>query len=165
MKGIDFAETMTVLPVLAPADIAATATNTAFVDLKNMHHLTFAVQFGNVASTDSTGGVVVTVQASTAASSGSEANVTFTYRLSSAVLTDTQGTITAATSSGVQVGAADDNKLLLVDIDPSAVASEKTDGRWVRVTLTPTTEVTVTLVGAVAYGRNRYPGNVIPSAT
>lgn len=161
---IQFAENFTLRPILAPQDITEVATYTSYVDLKTSNWATFLVQFGNVAGDAST----VTVEASTAASSNAtEANVPFRYRLSGAVDTGTMGAITAATSDGVSIGTSDDNKLLVVDVDPAALPTNPgADFRFLRVKVTPASSgATATLVGAIAVLTPRYPGNTIPSAT
>lgn len=166
MSKINYAESFKVLPILSPADIVATATATQYLDLDmSVGLVEIALHFGAVASTDSTGEVVVTIEASTAGSSNAtEAAITFNYRLSAAVATDTMGAITAATVSGVAVGQGDDNKVLLCYVDPSVVA-QTADRRFIRAVITPTAEITSTLVGAVARFVPRYAGNSIPSST
>ena len=163
----NFAENVKVLPILAPADIAATATGTQYVNLKHVvGMLELQVQFGNIASTDSTGEVVVTVEASSAGSSNaSEAAIAFQYRLSAAVATDTMGAISSAAAAGVAVGQGDDNKALLIYIDPSAVTAVSDQYSFVRAVATPTAEVTATLVSAAARFIPSYAGNAIPSST
>lgn len=165
--GIRYAEGLKVLPILKPQDIVATATATSYVDLDQINWATFLVQFGNIASTDSTGEVVVTVECSTAGSSNAtESQIAFQYRLSAAVDTDTMGAITAATAAGgAAVNNTSDNTLLVIDLDPAAVAANAATMRYVRVVITPTSEVTATLVNAVFIGEPRYPGNSIPSST
>lgn len=162
MKGIRFAEGLKVLPILAPQNIVATATATEYVDLKLANWATFAVQFGAMTS-DSTDICTVTVQASTAASSNAtEISVAFNYRLSSAVATDSMGAITAATTAGVAVTAADDNKVLVIDVDPASLGG---DYRFVRLVATPNAEMASCNLGAVAFLEHRFPGNSIPSST
>lgn len=166
--GIRYAEGVKVLPILAPADIAATATGTQYIDMDGVNWATVLVQFGSIASTDSTGEVVVTVEASTAGSSNAtEGQILFQYRLSAAVATDTMGAITtpATAAAGAPVNNTDDNKVLVIDIDPSVVAASADTRRYVRVVITPTSEVTATVVGAIAVLEHRYPGNTIPSST
>jgi hypothetical protein len=147
-----YAEKMKVLPILAPADIAATATATQYVDLDQAHWATFAVQFGAV--TNST--IAVTVECSTAASSNATEQ---------AIAFNSIGAITAATTTGAALAATDDNKTLLIDLDPSAVAALGADFQFARVVVTPATDNTAVLVGAIAYLEPRYPGNSIASAT
>jgi hypothetical protein len=167
--GIKYAEGMKVLPVLAPIDIAANATNGAYVDIRRLNWLTFLVPFGVITSTDSTGECVVTVETNavndTSSSDSVEvAGIAFNYRLSAAVGTDSMGAITAATASGVAFANTSDGKMLVIDVDPAVV--QATSGqRYVRLVFTPTAESTVGLVGAVAVCEARYPGNAIPSST
>lgn len=164
--GIRYAQGLKVQPILAPADIVATATGSQYFDLDQLNWATVLVQFGNVASTDSTGEVVVTVEASTAGSSNAtEGAIAFSYRLSGAVATDSMGAIGAATSAGVAVNNTSDNTILIIDIDPAVVAASAADRRYCRVVITPTAEITATVVGATLVAEPRYPGNSIPSST
>lgn len=165
--GIRYGEGMKILPILTPADIAAVATYTSYVDLDQVNWATFLVSLGSVASTDSTGEVVITVEASTAGTSNAtEGAVAFSYRLSAAVNTDTMGAVTAATAAG---GAAiintADNTVVVIDVDPSVVAASADTRRFVRLLITPTAEITATVVGAIAILEHRYPGNVSISST
>lgn len=169
MNSIKFAEGMNIIPVLGPIDTAASAVATQYVDLDLANWCSFLVQFGNLTSDDSDV-VVITVECSTAGSSNAtEEAIGFTYRISGAVATNSWGTITAGTSGGIGtsddgVNAANlDNKSVLIDIDPSAVAAKAADMRWVRVVLTPTGPIT--LAGAHAFVETRYPGNSIPSSS
>jgi len=165
--GIRYAEGLKVLPILGPIDIVATATATQYVDLDQVNWATFLVPFGVVTSTDSTGEVVVTLEASTAGSSNAtEGQVAFSYRLSAAVAVDTMGAITAATASGgAAVVNTGDNTVLVIDVDPAVVAASAADRRWVRLVITPTAETVACVVGAIAVLEHRYPGNTIPSST
>jgi hypothetical protein len=156
------------LNLLAPQDVVATATASAYMNVQDAAGLIeVSVPFGAVASTDSTGGVTVTVEASTAGSSNAtETAIAFNYRLSGAVATDSMGAITAATSTGVVVTEADDNKTLFVYLDPSQFAALGNDFKYFRVVATPTAEITSTVLGGVhARFRPRYAGNAIPSST
>ena len=165
MNSIRFAEGLKILPIKAPSDIVATATATSYVDMDGAHWATFLVQLGAMTS-DSTDTLTVTVECSTAGSSNAtEQAIAFQYRLSSAVDTDSMGVITAATASGVAVTAADDNKVLVIDVDPSAVAAVAADMRYVRLVLTPNAEMASCLDGVTAVLEPRYPGYAIPSST
>lgn len=166
MNDIRFAESKKILPILTAADIVATATATAYVDFDNVNWATFLVTFGAIASTDSTGEVVVTVEASTAGTSNAtEGQVAFTYRLSAAVNTDTMGAITAATAAGgAAINNTADNTVLVIDVDPQVVAATA-DRRFVRLVITPTSEITSTIVSAMAVLDTRFKGNSIPSST
>ena len=157
---LNFAEEVHVLPLKAPSDIVATATATNYVKIANLGNgqLELAFDFGVVTSTDSTGEVVVTIEANdvndTSSSDNNEGAIAFNYRLTAAVGTDNMGAITAATATGVAVPNTGDNKLLLCYVDP-AVAAKK----YVRGVITPTAETTVCIVGAQARFIPRFAQN------
>jgi len=154
-----------VFPVLSPADIVATATSSQYVDLNFSHWVTFLVYFGAMTS-DSTDIATVTVECSTAGSSNAtESAIAFNYRLTSAVGDYSHGAITAATATGVAIPATSDGKLLIIDVDPSVVAANAADMRFIRLTITPSAEVASCVVGASVVLETRYPGNAIPSST
>lgn len=163
MNKLQFAEGFKLLPILAPVDIAATATATQYVDLKEMQWASFYVQFGAVTNA----ALTLTVEASTAGSSNAtEAAIPFKYRLTSAVATDSLGAITAATSDGATVAAGDDNKGFWIDVDPAALPSNPgADFAWLRLVLTPSSDMSACLVGVTAFLEPLYPGNAINSAT
>jgi len=152
-----------ILPILAPADIAATETGTAYVDLKDLQWASFLISLGAV----TTGTATLTVEVSTAASSNAtEAAVPFTYRLSSAVATDNWGDPTTATSAGATIATDADNKLILVELDPAALPSNPGEGHtFARLVISPTTDMAAMLVGVSLIGAARYPGAEIVSAT
>jgi len=151
MPKLNMAEEIQVVPVLTVADIVATATVTKYVNTGKVGsgQLEIEINFGAIASTDSTGEVVVTVEANdvndTSSSDNNEGAIAGYYRLSAAVGTDTMGALTAFTSSGVAVINTSDNTTLLLYVDP-AIAAKK----FVRAVITPTAEITSTLVNAVA---------------
>lgn len=163
MNQNQFAEGIKRVMLTAPVDIAATANASAYVDLTESLWATFLVPFGVI-----TGGTcTVTVEASTAGSSNAtEAAVPFKYRLSGAVNTDTMGAITAATSDGLAITASDDAKQLVIEVDPAALpANPGADFKWLRVVLSPTTDMTVCLAGVLAELQPRYPGNALYSSS
>jgi len=165
MKSLRFAEDQKVYPILSPADITTSVTNTSYVDLKYIHRGTIALHFGSMTS-DSTDTATVTLQCSTASTSNAtEVPIAFQYRLTAAVGTDSMGAITAATTDGVAVTATDDGKVLLVDVDPAAVANLGADYRYVRAVITPSAQVAACVVGAIFYGDMRYSQNVPPSSS
>jgi hypothetical protein len=162
-----FVDYENVVGLLAPVDIAGTATSSAYVDLKLAHEATLFVFFGNIttASADQTAGPVVTVEAATAAASAAnEVNVEFNYRLSSAVNTNAWGSITAA-SAGVDLTVTGDNKMLAIEIDPSYVAGLLTGARYVRVTITPGAGGAICLCAVWAVLHSRYKQASISSAS
>lgn len=148
---LNMAEEIQVVPVLAPADVVATATPTKYVNLAKVGsgQVEFELLFGAIASTDSTGEVVITVEANdvndTSSSDNNEGAITFNYRVSAAVGTDAMGALTAGAAAGASVINTLDNTAVLVYVDP-AVAAKK----YVRVMATPTAEITSTIFGAVA---------------
>lgn len=160
---IRFAEKTKLQPILGPIDIVATATASNYVDLVESQWITFLVSFGVI----TTGTLTVTAEASTAGSSNAtEAAVPFSYRLSGAVATDSMGAITSATSAGVSITASDDNKILVIDIDPAALpANPGADYSWMRLVFSPTTDMAACVVGAAFAGAPRYPGNSMNSVT
>jgi hypothetical protein len=167
MNGIRYGENVKILPVLTAADIVATATYTSYVDLDGVNWATFLVSLGSVASTDSTGEVVITVEASTAGTSNAtEGAVAFHYRLSAAVNTDTMGAVTAATAAGgAAINNTADNTVVIIDVDPSVVAASAADRRFVRLLITPTAEISATVVGVTAILDTRHKSTSIPSST
>lgn len=166
MTKYSYAETVKVLPLLGPVDIVATATNSKWIDLNQAAGLLeLEVNFGVITTTDSTGDVVVTVLASTAGSSSdTNTSLDFSYRLSDAVDTDNMGAITD-TTSGATLASSDDNKTLLIYVDPAAVQAAMTDGRYVGVLITPSADSTSCVVGVVARYTPRYAQASMPSST
>lgn len=158
-----YAQDLKVLPILAVQDIAATATATSYVDLKDVHWASFLISFGAI----TTGTATMTVEASSAASSNAtEAAVPFKYRLSSAVDTDNWGDPTAATSDGYTIPTDADNKLLLVELDPAALPSNPGEGHtFVRLVFSPTTDNAAFLVGVSMIAKPRYAQAETVSAT
>lgn len=164
MNGIRFAEGLKVLPILAPIAFTTAAIDTEAVDMKEFHWATFLVQFGAMTS-DSTDTVTVTVTCSSVDTSATGTDIAFVYRLSSAVDTDSMGAITAATATGVAVTAADDAKLLVIDVDPQALPKANSIGSFLWLKLTPSAEMAAGVVGVIAVLEPRFPGNAIPSST
>jgi hypothetical protein len=165
MKGIRYAEGLKVLPVLAPVDTAASAVSSESVNLREAQWVTFLVNFGNMTS-DTTDTVTLTVESSTgSATAATDEAIAFNYRVSSAVATDSMGAITAATSDGFALTSTDDNKCVVIDVDPAYVAAKDTDAQFIRVVATPSAAVAICLLGAIAVIEPRYPGNSMNSAT
>lgn len=157
------AEDVKVLPVLAPADVAATATPTQYFDLKFINRASLFISLGAITGDTA----VVTLECSTAASSNAtESAIGFDYRLSSAVATDSMGAIAAAASTdGVTLAATDDNKVLVIDIDPSVVAAVGDDYRYVRAVVTPGASMTAFILSALLVAEPVYAQNSMPSST
>jgi predicted regulator of Ras-like GTPase activity (Roadblock/LC7/MglB family) len=163
-QKLRFMEGMKVLPIYSPASIVADdPVATSYVDLAHINWATLAIHFG-VITCDTP---VVTLECSTVGSSNAtEVAIGFQYRLSTAVDTDDSaaGTITTATSTGVTVAAGDDGKVLLIEVDPSAIAAVAADMRWVRAVIDQG-DASAAVAGAVAYMETKYPGNATISST
>ena len=167
-----FAEKFKFVPLSAPvaytSDTAAIASS--YVKIDQAHWLSFVFPLGN-ATSDSTDTITLTVECSTAAASNAtEVQVPFRYRISNAIDTNGWAAIgTATASDGLALTAADDNKLVLVEVDPAeAVAAHTaTDAKFVRLVATfAQGDGQIGVVGGIhAVLEPRYPGNAIPSAT
>lgn len=163
---LNFAEEVQPVTLLAPVDIVATATVTKWLNLSKVGagQVEIEFPFGVFTSTDSTGEVVITIEADdvndTSSSDTTAAAIAFNYRLSSAVGADSLGAITAATSSGVAIPQDGDNKTLYVYVDPAAAAK-----KYIRGVITPTAESTVTLVAAAARFIPRKAQNSLSSSS
>ena len=165
-----YAENEKELPILAPADITATATNTQYVDLNYAAGLVeIALAFGVITSTDTPFGATVTLTtnniADTSSSDSVETAIAFQYRLSAAVGTDTMGDLTAATTAGVLVADASDNCTLYAFVEPAAVAASAAGARFLRATITPAGNTAACVVGASARFIPRFAQKDIPSST
>ena len=155
-----------VIPLLIPLDRTATAAATPWVDLKTAHDMSFLVYYGALTGASTGDVVAVTVEAATVADSVSEAAIAFNYRLSGATGANTWGAVTAAAATGMTLAEnADDNKILLVDIDPAAVAAAKADARWVRLVLTPAASFAASTGCVIGVINPRYKGATMVSAT
>jgi hypothetical protein len=162
--GIRYAQGLQVVPLEGPADITADA-ESEWVELENMQWVSFLVICGKIGVSDT---INVAVKSTTSATSGTtNANdyaLPFDYRKSSAVGDDDWGAITSVTTATgyVQITAADDDKLFLIDIDPAVVAAHDSDAKYLYldwdVTDSSSTD-TATIVGAVGVFEPRYPQN------
>jgi len=142
-----------IFPLLVPEDRTATATATPYVDIKTVNSLAFLVYYGALTGASTGDAVTMTVECSSAsASSASEVAIAFKYRLSAATGTNTWGAVTDATSSGVTMAEnADDNKALLIEVDPAVVAAAKSDARYVRLVLTPAGSYSASTGAVIAF--------------
>ena len=164
MKGVRYGEGIKVIPVLAPKNIAATLTETAYVDLDLVNWVTFVANIGALSSAGGTcDDVTITVVTSSLASTASTTGISFQYRLSSAIGTDAWGAITAGTSDGVAVDYSADNASMIIDLDPVVAHAKSSVKRFVAVTFTPAS--TSSFVSCNALVEPRYPGNSIPSSS
>ena len=164
--GIRFAEKLKILPVLAPAD--STDGGSQFIDMEEVQWLSYLVSFGTMTS-DSTDTITVTVECSTATTTANtDINLPFHYRLSSAVATDSMGAITAVDSTAsVAITATDDDKVLIIDVDPATIPvhTSYTAHKYVRLFCDFNAEFASNIIGAIAIVEPRYPGNSMNSST
>ena len=155
--SIRYAQHLVPRPVLSPVDIVSAATNTTHMKVTG-HHATFLVYFGTITG-DS---VVVTVEESSAASTTSAEAVPFRYRLSSAETASTWGAVTTADSGGVIVTAAQDDMILLVEVDPSDLS----DGdNYLSVLVSPEASCSAVEVAAIGIQEERYKATNPKSST
>ena len=155
-----------VVMLMAPQDIAGTATASTYLDLKTANDCMIYVMVGGITATaDQTTGPVVTIQASTAAASNAtETNYEFLYRLSGAVQSNTW-TDPASATGGVDLTVTGDDKILAIKVDPAGVAALGADFRYVRVVVTPDTSGATCLVSVMAAIDTRYKQTTFVSAT
>ena len=161
-----FVEYDQILMLLSPVDIASTVTNSAYLDLSTAHSCAFLVSFGAVTSTTATDTMVITVNSVTAENAGTEEAMSFYYRLSSVNTANTWGAITSCDTTGVTIDpAADDNKMVWIEIDPADIASQNDGAQWVNIRLTDTPDMEACLVSVHAFIRPRYKQTAFVSAT
>ena len=98
---------------------------------------------------------MVTVEECSDTSATGAAAIAFSYRLSSATGTDSLGAATAATTSGVTLAASDDNKVLIIDVDPATLSATKP---YVRASVDPGGSASACVVGSVVLAQPRYAG-------
>lgn len=154
---MNYAEYNHVIPVLSPADIVSTATNTTHIKVTG-HKVAFLVFLGTLTG-DS---CAVTVEESSAASTTSAEAIPFKYRLSAAVGGDTWGAVTTADSGGVDLTADDDDKILWVEVDPA----DLTDGdHYLSVLLSPGASASACEVAVIALQDVRYRSLNMQSST
>lgn len=151
------------IPLLAPQDIAGTATASSYMDVKYANKAAFLISIGALTTATAADHVDVTVEAASAPTAA-EAAVSFSYRLSGALGTNTWGAVTAATSTGFAIASTDDNKLVWIELDLGATYFDIDEMHYLRVVLTPD-GMTATLVGIIGVLESRYRQTTHLSAT
>lgn len=160
--GIRYAEGLQVVPLEAPADIAADA-ECQWVKLANMQWLSFLVVLGAIGTSDV---IDIYVYSTTSTANGTTNSndyaLPFKYRLSDAEGGDDWGAITAVTTATgyVRVSDAYDNKLLLIDVDPADIAKHDSDATYVYLNFDVTDSSSTdsgTIMGVVGIFEQRYP--------
>jgi hypothetical protein len=139
-----------IVPVKAYSDIVSTATNTTHLKITG-HRVAFLLSFATITG-DS---VTLTVEASSAATTTGAAAIPFYYRLSPVTASnDTWGAVTSADSTGFDVTASDDGKLVLIEVDPRNVIDE--EDQYLSVLIAPGASASAVGVSAVAFQESRY---------
>jgi len=156
-----------IIPLLAPQDIASTATVSNYMDLRNAQKASFLVSFGAITSATATDEFVITVRAASVDSGGTEVAVDFRYRKSGALGANTWGAVTTvAAATGLGMGADDsDDMLVWIEVDPDALAGANADYRYVHVLLTDNDDMTACLVSVIGLIETRYKQTTHISAT
>jgi len=143
-----------VVMLVAPQDIASTATTSPYMKFAYAHKAAFLVIFGAVTSTTVTDTFVITVQAATA-EGGTEAAIAFRYRRAGALGENTWGAVTSVGATGVAVASAsDDNCMYYVEVDPDELAAN--DYAVARVVLTDSVDMEACLVTVLGATQPRY---------
>jgi hypothetical protein len=157
---IRYAEKLQIVPLFQPQASTVVDLETAHMKIKNAQWISFLCIWSSLTS-DSTDLVNVMVYTSTAATTTSAVAQPFKYRLSSAVGDDLWGTITSATAAaGVNITATDDNKLLLIDVDPAPLLALDSDAEYAHLLINGVGAVTNPTFGVVGFMEPRYPQNL-----
>jgi hypothetical protein len=138
-----------IVSVQAYADIVSTATNTTHVKVTG-HRVMFIASFATITG-DS---VAVTVEASTAATTTGAEAIPFTYRLGSAAGADTWGAVTTADSTGVDITASDDGKILIIEPILSGLGD---DDKYLSVLYSPGASASACGISTICIQDSWYP--------
>jgi hypothetical protein len=161
--AVPFVAYENVVMLLAPQDIASTATTCPYMSLKYAHKAAFLVVYGAVTSTTVTNTSVITIEAATA-EGGTEAAIAFRYRRAGALGENTWGAVTSVGATGVEVASAsDDNTMWYIEIDPDELAAN--DYAVARVVLTDNDDLEACLVTVLGLTEPRYHQTTHTSVT
>jgi len=140
--------------LVAPQDIASTATTSPYMKFAYAHKAAFLVIYGAVTSTTVTNTSVITVQAATA-EGGTEAAIAYRYRRAGALGENTWGAVTSVGATGVEVASAsDDNTMWYIEVDPDELAAN--DYAVARIVLTDNDDLEACLVTVLGVTQPRY---------
>ena len=161
-----FAEKLQIVPLRIPQATTTAEVTLPGVRLRNSQWLSFLCYWGALTS-DSTDIGIVRVYSSTAATStAGETAIPFKYRLSSAVGGDQWGAITQAVAAdGVTFTAEDDNKSLLIEVDPASIARLDSDAEYAYLKVDGSGLITNPVFGAHVIIQPRYPQNANLTST
>lgn len=134
-----------------PVDTTSTTVNSDVVNAGKCIWIDFLVSFGTITGDT----VVVTVEECDDTTPSNSTAIAFKYRKGAAVGTHTDGSITAATTSGVTIAATDDDKLLTIGVDPDALS----DGYpYLRVVADPGASASAVEIDILAVAMPKYAG-------
>ena len=145
----DFGMFNEIIQVKAYSDIVSTATRTTKLKVTG-HRVMFLLTFATITG-DS---CPITVEASTsAATTGAEA-IPFYYRLGHITASgNTWGAVTSADSTGMDITASDDGKVLMIMVD---CMDMNDDDQYLGVLLSPASSMSECGVAALAFQDSRY---------
>jgi len=156
---IRYAEKLQPVYLYLPQASTVADLETAHMKIKNAHWASFLCFWSSLTS-DSTDICNIKVYSSSDASTTNAVSQPFKYRLSSALATDSWGAITSATAAaGVSIDGADDNKMLLIDIDPSVIVKNDEDAEYVHLLIDGSLIITNPTFGVLGFLEPRYPQN------
>jgi hypothetical protein len=145
-------QTLHVVGLTSPVDTASTTVNSDVVGVKEYHAIEFLVYFGTITGDT----VAVTVEECDDIVPTNTTAIAFKYRKGSATGTDSMGAVTDATTSGVTIAATDDDKLLLIDVDPAALSAGRP---YLRVVADPGASASAVEIAILAILKPRYAQN------
>jgi hypothetical protein len=157
--GIRYAEKIQIIPVMVPDATTSADDKSAYVKIQNAQWVSFLCYWSSLTS-DSTDTASIMVYSSTAGSTTNAVAQPFKYRLCEAVGGDTWGTISSATAAaGVSITGVDDNKVLLIDVDPASLYALDTDATFIHLLVDGSGMRTNPAFGATCFLEPRYPQN------
>jgi hypothetical protein len=107
-----------VVQLTSPVDTGSTTVNSDVIGTKELIGIKFVVSMGTITGDT----VVVTVEECDDTTPSNSTAIAYLYSKDGAAIgTDTAGAWTAATTSGVTLAATDDDKNLIIKVDPAAL--------------------------------------------
>ena len=156
---IRFAQKLQVVPLKTPAVLADG--ESAHVKVENMQWMSFLINTGTItASTDTVVFKVYSTTNEAGSTNAADTALPFWYRLSAAVGGDNWGDVTEVStgSDGVTI-TGDDDRLLIIDVDPAVIPSKDADAThvYVDIDVTITATDTAPIGSIIGVFEPRYP--------
>jgi len=108
------------VPLTSPVDTTSTTVSSDVVSTQNAAAIDLLVYFGTITGDT----VVVTVKECDDFTPSNSTAIAYKYRKGGATAgTDSDGAVTAATSSGITIAADDDDKILTISVDPNTLTA------------------------------------------